>query len=151
MLIVYFFLVAYFSVQYFFTQKIYSGNKFGLLFIFAAVLFCFIVFINIPFKNNNKNLFIVLGAIPFFYLLLLFAIKKKYSHLNNFFIDKKWIRQENAGKDFTYFLWTQDIYSSSYWWDEKLGKKPTLLDRCLTALIIAMPFVLSLLLFFIIK
>jgi hypothetical protein len=149
MLIVYLFLVAYFSVQYFFTQKIYSGNKFGLLFIFAALLFCFIVFINISFKN--KNLFIVLGAIPFFYLLLLFVIKKKYSHLNNFFIDKKWISRGNADKDFTYFLWTQDIYSSSYWWNEKLAKKPTLLDRCLTALIIVMPFVLSFLLFFIIK
>jgi hypothetical protein len=146
-------LFVYFLIQYFFTQTIYSKNKFILLLIFSVAVFCFTFFLPSPFFLENKSLVITIGAIPLFYTLILFTIKKTYSLLNRFFISKKWISQEIIEKDFTYFLWSQNFYwpqgkfTIFHWWDEKLAKKPTMLDRLLTGLVLFLLFILSISMF----
>lgn len=154
MLSIYIIFFAYFLIQYFFTQTIYSKNKFLLLLIFSVAIFCFVFFFNIPFFRENKSLLTAIGTIPLFYTLILFTIKKTYSLLNHFFIAKKWISQKNTEKDFTYFLWSQSFYwpqtksDTFHWWDEKLAQKPTMLDRLLTGFVLFLPFILSISMFF---
>ena len=149
MLIIYIIFFVYFFIQYFFTQTIYSKNKFVLLFIFSFAILCFTFFLDVPFFRENRKLVIALGTIPLFYCITLFTIKRNYSSLNHFFIAKKWVSQNNIDKDFTYFLWSQNFYwpqgkfTSFHWWDEKLAKKPTMLDRLLTGFVLFFPFILS--------
>lgn len=156
MLFVYIILFAYFLIQYFFTQTIYSKNKFGLVLIFSLAAFCFTFFGDTDFFNKNRPLAISVGAIPLFYTLILFLIKKKYSSLNSFFVSKKWISQENISKDFTYFLWSQNFYwprskaVTFHWWNEKLAQKPTILDRLLTGFVLFLPLILSISMFLLI-
>ena len=153
MLFVYIILFVYFLIQYFFTQTIYSKNKFALLFIFSVAIFCFMFFLNIPFFRENKSLITAIGAIPIFYTLILFIVKKTYFLLNQFFISRKCISQKNIEKDFTYFLWSQNFYwpqtksDTFHWWDEKLAQKPTKLDRLLTGVVLFLPFILSISMF----
>ena len=149
MLAMYIIFFVYFLIQYFFTQTIYSKNKFVLLFIFSFAILGFTFFSGLPCFKENKKLAVAFATIPLFYSLILFTIKKIYLLLNNLFIVKKWISQNNTGKDFTYFLWSQSFYwpqdkfTSFHWWDEKLAKKPTILDRLLTGFVLFFPFILS--------
>ena len=156
MLFIYIILFVYFLIQYFFTQTIYSKNKFVLLLIFSVALFCFTFFLSIPFFRENKSLVTAIGSLPLFYTLILFTIKKTYVLLNRFFFSKKWASQKNMEKDFTYFLWSQSFYwpqgkyDTFHWWDEKLAKKPTMLDRLLTMFVLFLPLILSISMFLLI-
>lgn len=155
MLAVYTMLFVYFVVQYFFTQTIYSKNKFILLLIFSVATFCFTVFFTSPFFRENRSLVTAIGVMPLFYTLILFTIKKTYFLLNSFFVSRKWISQKNTEKDFTYFLWSEHFYwplgkaGTFHWWDEKLAEKPTMLDRLLTGFVLFLPLILSISIFLI--
>lgn len=156
MLAVYTMLFAYFVTQYFFTQTIYSKNKFILLLIFSVVIFCFTAFFNSTFFREHRSLVIAVGIMPLFYTLILFTIKKTYFLLNQFFIAWGWISQKNTGKDFTYFLWSEHFYwplgkpGTFHWWDEKLAERPSMLDRLLTGFVLFFPFILSISMFLLI-
>jgi len=153
MLSVYTMLFAYFVTQYFFTQTIYSKNKFILLLIFSVATVFITVFFTSPFFRENRSLVTAIGTMPLFYTLILFTIRKSYFLLNHFFITRKWVSQKNTGKDFTYFLWSEHFYwplgksGTFHWWDEKLAEKPTILDRLLTGFVLFLPVILSISMF----
>ena len=125
-------------IHFWFTQKIYSGNYFIIAFLFSLVI------LFAPLITTNKIDWregILPQSLTFIYILILFVIKKIYKKLNNLLVSKNLIKKEYIGKDFTYVLWDSDINIPN-WWDEKLASKPSLLDNCLTFLLLILPILL---------
>ena len=100
---------------------------------------------NMP-KEYNYRLFHV-GLIVFYYLIILWTIKRTYKKINKLLISKKLVDKEYTDKDFTYVLWDSDIPAAGYWWDTKLANKPSWFDLLLSYLLLTLPLLLMFLVY----
>ena len=127
------FMIAYFTLS----QKIYLHNKFILAFITSFILTSILVFIS---KPSDYNKAIGCGSFLFFYVFILFAIKKTYAVFNRFFIQKQWLKKKFANKDYTWVEvsdWGDDI------WNKKIAAPPSWFDYTLTIVLLVLPILLA--------
>jgi hypothetical protein len=114
--LIYFIPLFLFFYAYFFqSQKIYFYNRFLRAFLISFLITLLIGFFS---KKEDYNKIILGGSVLFFYILLLWIIKKKYKTLNQFFIKKQWIREEFRDKDFTWVTTSEFNYEAI--WEKKL-------------------------------
>ncbi|MGG9960448.1 hypothetical protein [Ferruginibacter sp. SUN106] len=132
-------LFLFFYVYFFQSQKIYFHNRFIQTFL---IFFSITLLIGFVSKKEDYNKVMLCGSILFFYILLLWVIKKKYQVLNQFFIKKQWITEEFQNKDFTWM--TISHFNYEVIWEKKIATKPSLLDRILSLILIFMPMLLAL-------
>ena len=133
-------IVPFFVIQFYWTQKFYSKNRFVLLLVISVIIPCILFFAA---EEKDKIQAINFGLILFYYTLLLLTIKTSYKKINTFFINKKLINTDFKNKDFTYVLWDGDLATGD-WWDKNLATKPSWLDQCLTFALILLPLLLTL-------
>jgi hypothetical protein len=119
----------------FFTQKIYSRNK-----IFTASLITLILPFLLLIFYGTKIQFAHLNAslISFYCCILLYAIKKEYQKINNYFISRGKISESYKNKDFTFVTQTEEGVS----WDTDISSKPSWLDNILSFLLLILPILL---------
>ncbi len=127
--------VLYFILHFVCTQIIYNKNYFVLLFSITLSLPIIFLF----FLNEDKVITILnAGLNCFYYVLLLFIVKKTYKLVNRNLIQKGFLDKIYSNKDFTYIYWDGDIPSNNSW-NEKLASKPSWLDKLLTYILIILP------------
>lgn len=124
--------LLFFIVLYFKTQKLYSKNQFLLSFFLSLIIPITLFFIS---DKENQIKFLCFGSIFFFYTVLLFGIKKCYSRLSQFLIDRQLLDGKFSGNSFTHV--TTGQYGS--YWDKKLGSNPSWLDYLLSASLLFLP------------
>lgn len=127
------YLVAHFSLS----QKIYYYNRF-LHALAAALLISLLLFSFSPKEDYRKATLSV--SFLFFYILLLWFIKKTYKNLNGFFIKKSWIKSRFADKDFT---WVETSDSGDDIWNKKIAAPPSTLDYILSFILLIVPIILT--------
>jgi len=133
LIIIAFFL--YFFLHFVCSQKIYSKNYFILSFsITISIPIIFLLCL-----NEGKIITIInSGLLCFYYVLLLFIVKKTYKLFNRKLIQNGFLDEVYSNKDFTYIYWDGDIPSNTSW-NEKLASTPSWLDRLLTYILLILP------------
>jgi len=138
----------FFILHFFYTQKLYSTNRFIALAFLSILIIALALFLS---KPADKFVAISFGLLFSFYTILLWILKKTYKNLNNFFIRNSLIDSKFRYKDFTYILWDGDLPGSGTWWNKKLASAPSRLDTTLTILLLILPILLSTLINFLFK
>lgn len=131
--------MVFFIVYFFYTQKIYNNSLktllvFSVTFSTALTLFCL--------DQNKEDLFKIIpcSCICLVYYLLLTLLKANYKTLNNFFIQKGWVKEKYNGKDFTFVILAHDEIPD--YWDEKKAVPPSSLDKFITFFLFIIPILL---------
>lgn len=127
------FLVAYFTLS----QKIYLHNQFIPAFSASFIITGIMVAVSKPADYHKA---ITSGSFLFFYVCILFAIKKTYAHFNRFLIQKKWLKKKFHKKEYTwaeFSEWGDDI------WDKKNATPPSWLDYTFTIILLLLPMLLA--------
>lgn len=124
--------LLFFIVLYFKTQQLYSKNQFLPAFFLSVIMPITLLVIS---DKQDQMKFFCLGAIFFFYTVLLWGIKKCYNSLNQLLIDKGLLDGKFSGHHFTHV--TTGQYGS--YWDDKLGSKPSWLDYLLSDSLLFLP------------
>jgi hypothetical protein len=127
----------FFCLNFFGTQIIYSKNRFFVSFLFAALALPLIFIFG--FLNEKMIIVIDISLLSFYYLVLLFIIKKVYKILNDKLISLSVIDPVFADKDFTYVLWDGQLTGAGPWWNKKLTSSPSWLDHLLTMILLIIP------------
>lgn len=131
--------LLYTCLHIFYSQIIYSKGYLK-KFLIGTMLIPFIFFM---FSKHEKVITVInAGLICFYYILLLFIIKKTYKYINQKLIHKGFIDKAYSDKDFTYIQWDADLPATNDWWDEKIASKPSWLDRLITYIILLLPIVI---------
>ncbi|HLO37189.1 MAG TPA: hypothetical protein VK173_01730 [Lacibacter sp.] len=133
-------ILLFFIIHFFYTQIIYSTNRFIALAFFSVSIIALALVLS---KSVDKFAALSFSLIFLFYTILLWGTKKFYKNLNNFLIGKSFIDSKFKDKEFTYILWDGDLPGSGTWWDEKLASAPSRLDTTLTILLLILPILLS--------
>ncbi len=126
------FAIVHIILTMIFTQKIYSRNKIVTTSLITLILPCLLLFFfgkKIQFAHLNASL------ISFYYCILLYAIKKEYQKINNYFISNGKISESYKNKDYTFANRTEEGVS----WDTGLSSKPSWLDNTLSLLLLILP------------
>lgn len=131
------FMMAYFTLS----QKIYLRNKFIIAFIISFIVTGILIFIG---KPSDYNKAIGCGSFLFFYVFILFVIKKTYAALNHFLIQKQWLKEKFQGKDYT---WVEISDWGDAIWDKKTASPPSWLDYILTVILLLLPMIFVIALF----
>ena len=138
LLICLFSISLFFFAYFFLSQKIYTHNKFSYAFIAVSAISVVMFLVS---KKEIYNKVIFCAAVLFFYILLLWTIKKMYSILNNFFIKKQWLNKKFINKDFT---WVELDDWGDKIWNKEITTTPSPLDYFLTMILLLAPMLLAL-------
>jgi hypothetical protein len=126
------FILTYFALS----QKIYLHNKFISAFIASSIVTGIMIFIS---KPSDYNKAIGCSAFLFFYVFILFIIKKTYTTINRFLIQKQWLKEKFVNKDYT---WVEVTDWGDDMWDKKIAAPPSWLDHTLTIVLLLLPMLL---------
>jgi hypothetical protein len=90
-------------------------------------------------KPSDYNKAIGCSAFLFFYVFILFIIKKTYTTINRFLIQKQWLKEKFVNKDYT---WVEVTDWGDDMWDKKIAAPPSWLDHTLTIVLLLLPMLL---------
>lgn len=130
--------IIFFVTYFFYTQKIYSHNRFFYGFAIAILITFFMFLFG---EKTDYEAAVPANFLLLLYVLLLFFLKKTYKRLNAFCIKKQWVQAAYSNKDFT---WVIISHSYNPIWDEKRSSQPSWLDYVLSYALLILPLLFGL-------
>lgn len=130
--------ILFFIVNFLFAQEIYKSTKYIFLGLACSLIFCCICVI-LPQNIFDFSQRLNIGVVNVNFFVILLVIKYFYKKVNSYFVKRKKLREEFAGKDFTYVMWDEQVSVIGDWWNKKLATKPSWIDYVCTYLLLILP------------